>query len=277
MPLGVFTSIGAGLGAGIEKVVGLGIRTVQIHAPGPDGCTPERAEQIAGRFAESGVDVTVVYCGFAGESYASIPVVRETVGLVPPATRQARLAETLRIADFTSWMGVPAIGIHVGFVSEDWRSDEFADVVDVLRTVCGHCADLGLRVHLETGQETADTLLQLLETVDRENLAVNFDPANMILYGSGEPLEALRKVGAFVRSCHAKDGTWSDQPGVEWGREVPLGQGDVNIEQFVATLNEIGYDGPLTIEREISGEKQIEDIRVGIEYLAQVKARLGIA
>ena len=277
MPLGVFTQIGAGLGAAIEKVLDLGVPTVQVHAGGPAGRTPERAEEVADRFADAGIQVTVVYCGFPGESYASIPIVRDTVGLVPPATRKERLADTLAIADFTSWMGAPAIGIHVGFVSEDWESDDFAGVVEVLRTVCDHCAGLGLRVHLETGQETADTLFHLLETVERGNLGVNFDPANMILYGSGEPLEALRKVGDYVWSCHAKDGTWSDQPGVEWGKEVPLGQGDVNIERFVGILDEIGYDGPLTIEREISGAKQIEDIRAGIEYLNQVKARLGIA
>jgi sugar phosphate isomerase/epimerase len=277
MPLGVFTSIGAGLGAGIEKVVGLGVPTVQIHAGPREGRTPERAKEVAARFAEAGIEVTVVFCGFAGESYASIRAVRDTVGLVPPATREERLAETLGIADFASWLGAPAIGIHVGFVSEEWESADFAGVVEVLRTVADHCAGLGLRVHLETGQETADTLLHLLETVERDNLAVNFDPANMILYGSGEPLEALRKVAAYVRSCHAKDGTWSDEPGVVWGKEVPLGQGEVDIESFVGILNETGYDGPLTIEREISGAKQIEDIRAGIEYLKQIKARLGIA
>jgi len=83
-------------------------------------------------------------------------------------------------------------------------------------------------------------------------------------------------VAPYVRSCHCKDGTWSDQPGVEWGKETPLGQGDVNIEKFVGILNETGYGGPLTIEREISGAKQIEDIRAGLEYLKQIKARLGI-
>jgi len=277
MPLGVFTSLGAGLGAGIEKVVELGVGTVQVHAGRPEGCTPERAKAVAARFADAGIEVTLVFCGFPGESYASIPAVRDTVGLVPPATREERLEETLRVADFASWMGAPGIGIHVGFVSEDWDSPEFADVVAVLRTVADHCAGLGLGVNLETGQETADTLLRLLETVERENLGVNFDPANMILYGSGEPLAALRKVAPYVRSCHCKDGTWSAQPGVEWGKEVPLGQGDVDIEQFVTVLNETGYVGPLTIEREISGDRQIEDIRAGLEYLRQLKARLGIA
>jgi len=113
--------------------------------------------------------------------------------------------------------------------------------------------------------------------VDRDNLGVNFDPANMILYGSGEPLDALRQVGPYVRSCHCKDAVWSDAPGEEWGEEVPLGQGDVNIEGFVSILNGLGYSGPLTIEREVSGARQIEDIKAGIELLRDIKARLGIA
>jgi len=276
MPLGVFASVGAGLGASIDRVLGLGVPTVQIHAPGPDGRNEERAAEIKEAFADAGIEITLVFCGYPGESYKSIPIVRDTVGLVPPATRAERLAQTKRIADFASWVGAPGIGVHVGFVSEEHGSPEFAEVVDVLGEVAGYCAALGLTMNLETGQETADTLLHVLQTVGRDNLGVNFDPANMILYGSGEPLEALRKVGAYVKSCHCKDGTWSDQPGKEWGLEVPLGQGAVDIGKFVAILNELGYTGPLTIEREVSGERQITDIKAGIELLRDIKARLGI-
>ncbi len=157
------------------------------------------------------------------------------------------------------------------------RPPEFAEAADVVGEVADYCAGLGLTMNLETGQETAGTLLHMLESLNRDNLGVNFDPANMIMYGSGEPLEALRKVGAHIKSCHCKDAVWSDTPGKEWGKEVPLGQGDVNIEQFVATLHELGYAGPLTIEREISGDQQLVDIKAAIELLNQVKAKLGIA
>jgi sugar phosphate isomerase/epimerase len=113
--------------------------------------------------------------------------------------------------------------------------------------------------------------------VDCPNLGVNFDPANMIMYGSGEPIAALRQVGRYIKSCHCKDATWSDDPGYVWGKETPLGQGDVGIETFIATLNELGYAGPLTIEREISGAQQITDIRAGIGLLRGIKRSLGIA
>ncbi|MFO7956321.1 MAG: sugar phosphate isomerase/epimerase family protein [Candidatus Brocadiia bacterium] len=276
MPLGVFTSAGAGLGAAIEKVVQIGAPTVQLHAPGPDGRTPERADEIAGRFADAGVEISLVFCGFPGDRYDTIPVVRQTVGLVPPETRQERIQQTKEIADFAAWLEAPGIGIHIGFVPEDWDSAEFGAIAKVVGEIADHCAGLGLTMNLETGQETADTLLHLLETVDRENLAVNFDPANMILYGSGEPLDALRKVGDYVRSVHCKDATWSDNPGEEWGVEVPLGEGDVNIREFVKTLRDIGYTGPLTIEREVSGERQITDIKAGLRLLREIKQDLDI-
>ena len=274
MPIGVFTSIGAGLGAGLDAVLSLGVRTVQVHVPHPDLRTPEKIAQTRKAFADAGVEITLLFCGFPGESYASIPVVRQTVGLCPPATRKERLKLTLEAADYAAALGAPGIGIHIGFVSEDHKSGDFMEIVCAARQVCDHCAGKGIRVHLETGQETADTLLALIKGVDRPNLAVNFDPANMILYGSGKPIEALRKVGKYVKSTHCKDARWSDQPGVTWGVETPLGQGDVGIEEFIKTLIALGYDGPLTIEREISGEQQVRDIKMAVDLLNSLKAKL---
>ncbi|MFO8006955.1 MAG: sugar phosphate isomerase/epimerase family protein [Candidatus Brocadiia bacterium] len=277
MPVGVFASAGAGLGAALEKVLELEVPTAQLHVPGPEERTREHAQEVAQAFADAGVEVSLVFCGFAGDRYDTIQVVRETVGLVPPDTRAERLEAARGMADFAAWLGAPGIGIHVGFVSEDWHSPEFAAIVEAVSDLAGHCESLGLTMNLETGQETADTLLHLLQTVDRENLRVNFDPANMILYGSGQPMPALRKVSDYVSSVHCKDAVWSDNPGEDFGREVPLGEGDVDISRFIATLAEIGYEGPLTIEREVSGQRQIEDIRKGIELLRRVKADLAIA
>jgi sugar phosphate isomerase/epimerase len=277
MPIGVFASIGAGLGAQIDAVGEMGVDSVQIVAPPQEYCTADHARKVAQQFADIGVEPTLVFCGFEGESYASIQVVRETVGLVPEDTREERIERTRRIADFTKALGAPGIGLHAGFISEDWESQAFSDVVDVLKHVCDYCSGLDLRVNLETGQESVETLLHTLDQVDRENLGVNFDPANMILYGSGEPLDALQRVGSHVRSVHAKDAVWSDQPGETFGEEVPLGEGDVNMEKFLTILNDLGYEGPLTIEREIAGEEQIQDIKAGIETLRTLKEKLGIA
>lgn len=276
-PLGVFASIDAGLGVHLEVAHELGVPTVQLHAPHAASRTPDRAKQFLDRLGELGIRITVVFGGFEGESYADIPTVKRTVGLVPPETRAARLREMKEIADFARVLGVEAVGLHLGFVPHDPADPLFGEVLAVTRDLCDHCGRQGQRLHLETGQESADTLLAFLGCVARDNLFVNFDPANMILYGSGDPIEALRKVGRYVRSVHCKDAKWAARPGEEWGVEMPLGQGDVGMEHFLRTLKEIGYTGPLTIEREIpqDRERQKAEIGHGLRLLESLKAKLG--
>src|SRR5690606_7158828 len=109
----------------------------------------------------------------------------------------------------------------------DPQDAEYQNLVAAAIDICQHGASQGQSVHLETGQEPVDVLLQFIQNVGRDNLFVNFDPANMILYGVGEPLPALVKLAPYVRSVHCKDALWSDQPGKTWGQEVPLGQGQV--------------------------------------------------
>ncbi len=270
LAIGVFTSVGAGLGASLDFVKQLGLDNVQLHTPPPEARSPARTKELKKQFDDAGIAITVVFCGFAGESYESIPIVKETVGLVPAKTRKARLKETLEISDWTEAMGCDALGMHIGFISEDRGSKIHKELVKVAREVCDYCAENGQRFHLETGQESADGLLAFIEDVGRDNLAVNFDPANMILYGTGEPLPALRKIGEYVKSVHCKDAKWSDQPGVTWGREMPLGEGEVNVPLFIGTLKEIGYRGPLTIEREVPGEQQKRDITSAVGLLRRL-------
>ncbi len=203
--------------------------------------------------------ITTVFCGFAGESYADIPTVQRTVGYVPADTREERIEKSLKIADFAKALGAPRIAAHIGFIPEDKSSPLHTEMVEVVQRIADYCQELGLGFSLETGQESADALLQFLQDVDRPNVGVNFDPANMILYGSGEPIAALKLLKDYVVSVHCKDGKWPTEEG-KLGTEVPLGEGDVGMAQFIATLKEIGYEGPLTIEREISGEKQVQDM-----------------
>jgi len=278
-PIGVFASIDAGLGVKLEVVHELGVPTIHLHAPHACTRTPENAKRFLGRLGELGITISVVFGGFEGESYADIPTTARTVGLVPKETRAARTREMMEIADFARLLGVDALALHVGFVPHDRSSSEYREVVGVVRQVCDHCRSLNQRLHLETGQESADDLLAFLAAVERDNLFVNFDPANMILYGSGDPIEALGKVGKYVRSVHCKDARWAANPGKEWGQEVPLGHGDVGIERFLRTLLELGYDGPLTIEREIPQDPQRQKAEIGqaVELLNSLKKKLGMA
>ncbi|HZZ71051.1 MAG TPA: sugar phosphate isomerase/epimerase family protein [Pirellulales bacterium] len=274
-PLGVFTSIDAGLGVKLEIAHELGVPTIQLHAPEQSTRTPDQARRFLDRLRERNIVLTAVFGGFAGESYADIPTVVRTVGLVPRATRAARLQEMKEIADFARLLECDVAALHLGFIPHEPTDPLYAEVLEVTRELCDHCRGNRQNLHLETGQEPAAALLRFIHDVGRDNLFINFDPANMILYGSGEPIAALKQVGPYVRSVHCKDGTWSAQPGVTFGRETPLGAGDVGFENFLRALTEIGYAGPLTIEREISHEpeRQKIEIRAALEILSQLKAR----
>lgn len=277
-PIGVFASIDAGLGVKLEVAHELGVPTVHLHAPHADTRTPERADEFLAQLSELGIKISVVFGGFEGESYADIPTVVKTVGLVPPETRAARTQEMKEISDFARLLGVDAVALHIGFVPHDKTDPMYQEVIQVTRDICDHCRGNGQRLHLETGQEPVDTLLDFLKDVERDNLFVNFDPANMILYGSGDPIAAIKKLGPYVRSVHCKDGQWSANPGKEWGKEVPFGEGDVGAEVFLQTLKDIGYEGPLTIEREIPEEpaRQKEEIGQAVRLLNDLKQKIGI-
>lgn len=274
--LGVFTSIDAGLGVHLEVARDLQIPSIQLHTPHGAGRTPEAAEQFLKKLDSYGIELTCVFGGFEGESYADIPTVEKTIGLVPVSTRSARLQEMKEISDFTRLLGCNTIGLHLGVVPHDTQSREYSEIIEVTRQLCDHALYNEQNVHLETGQESAEALVQFIGDMKRLNLFINFDPANMILYGMGEPIPALKQVGAFVRSVHCKDATWSDQPGVTWGAEVPLGKGQVDMRAFLMTLKEIGYYGPLTIEREIpqDRERQKSEIQYATELLSQLRSEL---
>jgi len=276
-PIGVFTSVDAGLGVKLEVAHELKIPTIQMHAPHAASRTQENADRFLARLSELNIKLTCVFGGFEGESYADIPTVSRTVGLVPPETRAARLQEMKEIADFAKLLSCNVVGLHLGFVPHDTSSTLYQEVIAVTRDLCDYCERHDQSVHLETGQETADGLLQFIQDVARANLFINFDPANMILYGTGEPIDALKKVGKYVRSVHCKDGKWAKNPGQEWGQEVPLGHGDVNIEAYLRTLKEIGYTGPLTIEREIpqEPERQKAEISHAVNLLTDLKSKIG--
>jgi sugar phosphate isomerase/epimerase len=275
-PIGVFASIDAGLGVKLEVARDLGIHTVHLHTPHAGTRTPQRAAEFNKRLADFGIKITCVFAGFEGESYADIPTVKRTVGLMPRETRAARTTELKSIADFARELKVSVVGIHLGFVPHDKSDPEYREMLEITRDVCDHCKRNGQALHLETGQEPVDVLIEFLDDVDRDNLFVNFDPANMILYGAGQPIPALEKLGSRVRSIHCKDATWSDKPGETWGRETPLGEGDVDMDAFVKMLKKIGYDGPLTIEREIPQDPARQKAEIGraIELLERLKKQI---
>ena len=277
-PIGVFASIDAGLGVHLDVVRELKVPTIQLHAPHAASRNAAAAGAFLKKCADAGITVTAVFGGFEGESYADIATSARTVGLVPEITRAARVQEMKEISDFTRLLNCNTVALHIGFVPHETSSASYTNLITTTRDLLDHVARNGQQLNLETGQESADHLLHFIDDVGRQNLFINFDPANMILYGTGEPIAALKKVGHFVRSIHCKDAKWAapNVRGTAWGQEVPLGDGDVGMETYLRTLLELGYTGPLTIEREIpqDRERQKADIGHAVTLLTQLRAKI---
>lgn len=257
----------------IAELTRLGIRSGQLGLPGDldPACAPQWRDAL--RAAD--FRIFTVFAAYNGESYADIPTVQRTVGFIPPATREERERRTLAVSDFAAAIEAPGIATHIGFVPEATEDPDYSAVRDIVRRICDHAATHGQTFALETGQEPAPVLLAFLEDVDRPNLGINFDPANMILYGTGDPIEALGILGPQVLSVHCKDGRWP-APGKTGalGKECALGEGSVGIGRFLTKLREIGYAGPLSIEREASDPaRRISDIQSAIALLTDLKHR----
>ncbi|MCS7024663.1 MAG: sugar phosphate isomerase/epimerase [Bryobacteraceae bacterium] len=276
MPVLRDLEIGAMFWAGRDSlpvIKALGVCCGQLGIPG-DMDLSGAAEVWKKELAEHEFSLFTVFCAYRGESYADIPTVQRTVGFIPQATRAEREARTLQVSDFAAAIGVKSIACHIGFVPEDPSHPDFLAVRDMVRRVCDHARKNGQTFALETGQEPAHTLLRFFQEVDRENLGINFDPANMILYGTGDPIEALDLLAPHVISVHAKDGDWppKDKPGA-LGVEQPLGKGSVGVERFVAKLKEIGYKGALNIEREVEDlEQRYADMAAAVALLERLRA-----
>ena len=216
------------------------------------------------------LEVSATCLGFEGEDYATIQKIAETGGFMPNGEWPERLAKTKAFAEFTESLGVKLLAAHIGFVPHDASDRQYGVMVDRLKEVCDILGQRGLTLVMETGQEKATSLREFIEAVDRDNVAVNFDPANMILYGVGEPVEAIDVLAERIVHCHMKDATWSDKPMAEWGAEVVLGAGQADIPAVVAKLASHGYKGPLIIERE-AGDQRVADVKTAIKLLQSLE------
>ncbi len=256
----------------LREVKSLGVRCGQLGIPGEmdlaGAAEPWRRALEAERFT-----LVTVFAAYKGEDYADVPTVQRTVGFIPRDTRAEREERTYAVSDFAAALEVGSIALHVGFVPEDTTDPDYVAVRDMVRRVCDHAAAHNQTFALETGQEPARTLLAFFRDVDRPNLRINFDPANMILYGTGDPIEALDVLAPHVVSVHCKDGDWPPKnvPGA-LGAEKPLGQGSVGMERFVNKLKSIGYRGVLNIEREAPDHQQrLHDIRSAVTLLEKLR------
>ena len=196
-----------------------------------------------------------------------------TIGLVPRATRAARIDALKQASDFAALLNIPCVQTHCGFIPEDPANPLYEETVLAIREVAQHCAANQQHFLMETGQETPTTMARAIKDVDQPNLAVGLDTANLILYGKANPVDAVDIIGPHVRSIHAKDGKWPTDP-MQLGEEVLIGTGLVDFEKVFTKLHRLGYTGAVTIEREISGPQQIADVRAEKIYLEEILTKV---
>jgi len=215
--------------------------------------------------SRAGIDVRSGMLATIGEDYSTLDSIRRTGGLRPDAHWRENLGLARAVARSAKRAGVALVSFHAGFLPEGRGSRERVAMIDRVRTVVDVFAEQGVLIALETGQERAEVLLDVLEELDRPGCGVNFDPANMILYGMGDPVAALAALAPRVRQIHVKDARRTMVPGT-WGEEVPVGTGEVDWKAFLGVMREERLDVDLMIERE-AGEDRIEEIRAARRLL----------
>lgn len=260
MEIGVIHSLNSNVEGNIFQAVSdLGFKVCQLSSWDMTQCTKENAERVVKDSKESGVRVCAVWAGVPGPAKWNFTEGPVTLGLVPEQYRQERIAALKSWADFATWIGAPAIITHCGFIPENMTDPEYPIVVDAIREVAEYCNEKGIGFWFETGQETPIVLLRTIQRIGTPNLGINLDPANLILYGKGNPIDALDTIGAYVSNIHVKDGLYPTD-GEQLGEEVRPGLGKVDFPNFIKKLQEIGFTGEYIIEREISGPEQTADI-----------------
>lgn len=254
------------------ELTAMGFETCQLNCWREELFTPENAREVLRLTKKYGVEVSALWCGWSGPCEWNITQGPVTIGLVPAAFRHKRMETLMKGADFCAEIGVEDVITHVGFIPNNPHDTDYIGLVGALRHVAIHCLRNGTNFLFETGQEAPVTLLRTIEDIGTPNLGINLDPANLIIYGYGNPIDALGVFGKHVRNVHGKDGTYPAS-GWQLGSETPIGQGQVNYPEFIKTLKGIGYDRYITIEREISGEEQKADILAAKTLLEELWAR----
>lgn len=251
-----------------EKVKACGLDAVQLALdPVRTGAWDE--SDLVRTLNEAGIRLVSGMMATAGEDYTTIESIRRTGGVRPDATWEENLAAARANADLAARLGLPLVTFHAGFIPEDEADPEWAKLLGRVRAVVDVFAAKGVRIGFETGQESAATLLRVLDALDRPGAGVNFDPANMILYGTGDPVAALTDLAPRVVQAHVKDAVRAGQAGV-WGEEVPAGTGEVDWDGFFAALARAPGPG-LVIERE-AGERRVEDVRLAAAMIRERSA-----
>jgi sugar phosphate isomerase/epimerase len=251
----------------VDYMQQIGLKTVQL-ALDPLRENPEVWGKTKELFREKGIIIVSGMFGTIGEDYTTMETIKATGGVVPDGTWAENWTNIQKIADIAKELGVRLVTFHAGFLPHDHKDPQFKKLVSRIGQIADHFKRKGLELAFETGQEDADDLELFLIQLNRPNVGVNFDPANMILYDRGEPIDALRTLGKRLRQVHIKDAKRTKKTG-EWGEEVPVGTGEVDWKEFFDTLDELKFAGFCCIERE-AGNQRVADIKTAREFVAKL-------
>ncbi len=274
--IGVIFSMKRLLEEGPGVLFDLGVSCIQLNGNITMGFTEENAEKILSML-DGKIDISSFWCGWTPPTVWNFEDGPYTLGLVPAAYRGERLVQLKAGADFAKRLGAPNLVTHVGFLPEQAENETYRGVLGAVRELAGYCRKIGIGFNFETGQETPVTLMRTIYDIGLDNLGINFDPANIILYGKGNPVDAIDIFGDKIRGVHVKDGDYPTAPFRALGHERVVGEGTVNYPVFLPKLLKNGYTGDLYIEREISGEQQLQDIRKTILYIKELMKTAGEA
>ena len=251
----------------IARLEQIGIRRVQL-ALDPIREKPQTWGSVGEQLRTAGFTIVSGMIGFVGEDYTTMETIHATGGVAPDQTWDENWENIPKAADIASQLGIPLVTFHAGFLPPDEKDPACAKMHHRLGLIADVFGARDIDVGFETGQETSGVLLEFLKKLGRKNVGVNFDPANMILYGSGNPIAALRDLGAWLKQVHIKDGTATRVPGT-WGEEVTAGTGQVPWREFFDTLRALHFTGDCCIERE-AGTSRVADIRAAKALLEQL-------
>lgn len=246
-----------------------GFDSCQLLCWNPAVWTDENAVIVKGLLEKYDITVSAFWCGWEGPKVWNFYDGQITLGLVPPEYRQMRIQNLCDGADFAHKLGITDVVTHMGYIPENPYDPNFPAFCVAVRTVAQHLQKNGQWLLFETGQETPVTMLRCFEQVGCDNLAINLDTANLILYGKANPVDALDVFGKYVRNLHAKDGCYPTN-GHDLGKETPIGEGKVDFYGVFKKLHALGYDSHVTIEREIHGDQQLKDILASRVYLQKI-------
>ena len=221
--------------------------------------TSDSAKYVKNSLTKVGFKISALWAGWGGPCEWNFSYGPSTIGLVPTAYRAMRLEALKKASDFAEMIGVDKMVTHVGFIPENADDPNFNGVVGVLKNLCRYMKVKGQSFLFETGQETPVTLLRTIQAIEMDNVGINLDTANLVLYGKGNTLDSLDVFGKYVCETHIKDGFYPTD-GMALGKEVAAGEGKAQLPLVIKKLGELGYSGTYTIEREITGEQQTADI-----------------